>query len=52
MLSVVWYAVGGQLDVDELEEEVERDMAAKAAKGGGYKKRAFNAVFGRKKPAP
>ncbi|GAA6012942.1 hypothetical protein JCM8202_002959, partial [Rhodotorula sphaerocarpa] len=52
MLSVVWYAVGGQLDVDELEEEVVRDMAAKAAKGGGYKKRAFNAVFGRKKPAP
>lgn len=51
MLSVVWYAVGGQLDVEELEEEVERDMAEKAAKGGGYKKRMFNAIVGKKKPA-
>ncbi|GAA5964502.1 hypothetical protein JCM8115_003900 [Rhodotorula mucilaginosa] len=51
MLSVVWYAIGGQLDAEELEEEVERDMAQKAAKGGGYKKRAFNAVFRRNQPA-
>ena len=36
---------------EELEEEVERDMAQKAAKGGGYKKRAFNAVFRRNQPA-
>ncbi|GAA5870405.1 hypothetical protein JCM8547_004024 [Rhodosporidiobolus lusitaniae] len=48
MLSVVWYAVGGQLDADELEEEVHRDMAKKEAAGGGYLKRGFKAVAGRK----
>ncbi|BGP19389.1 ferroxidase fet3 [Rhodosporidiobolus nylandii] len=50
MLTVVWYAVGGQLDADELEEEVQRELDAKAAAGGGYKKRAWNALT-RRKPA-
>ncbi|GAA5959158.1 hypothetical protein JCM21900_001410 [Sporobolomyces salmonicolor] len=48
MLTVVWYAVGGQLDADELEEEVHHDMAVKAAAGGGYLKRGFKAVMGKK----
>lgn len=51
MLTVVWYAVGGQLDVEELEEEVQRKLDAKQAAGGGYIKRGFNAVTGRGKRA-
>lgn len=48
MITVVWYAVGGQLDADELNEEVHREMAAKAAAGGGLLKRGFKAVTGKK----
>ncbi|GAA5986611.1 hypothetical protein JCM11641_005166 [Rhodosporidiobolus odoratus] len=48
MLTVVWYAVGGQLDADELEEEVQREVEAKKAAGGGWIKRGFNAVRGKK----
>ncbi|GAA6021208.1 hypothetical protein JCM11491_001607 [Sporobolomyces phaffii] len=51
MLTVVWYAVGGQLDIEELEEEVQRKLEAKQAAGGGYLKRGFNAVVGKKKRA-
>ncbi|GAA5995608.1 multicopper oxidase [Rhodotorula paludigena] len=47
MITVVWYALGGQLDADELAEEVERDMAKKAAAGGGLLKRGFNAIRGK-----
>ncbi|GAA6030923.1 hypothetical protein JCM8097_008938 [Rhodosporidiobolus ruineniae] len=49
--TVVWYAVGGQLDADELEEEVQREVAAKEAAGGGYKKRLFNKITGRRMAA-
>lgn len=31
MAAVVWYAMGGQLDEDEVREEVEREMALKRA---------------------
>ncbi|GAA6063031.1 hypothetical protein JCM10212_001010 [Sporobolomyces blumeae] len=51
MLTVVWYAVGGQLDVEELEEEVQRHLEAKNAAGGGYLKRGFNALTGKSKRA-
>ncbi|GAA5832084.1 hypothetical protein JCM11251_002812 [Rhodosporidiobolus azoricus] len=51
MLTVVWYAVGGQLDADELEAEVQRDLAKKEAAGGGLLKRGFNAVTGKKASA-
>ncbi|BGP10757.1 ferroxidase fet3 [Rhodotorula toruloides] len=47
MLTVVWYAVGGQLDEDELQEEVHRDMEKKKAAGGGLLKRGFKAILGK-----
>jgi hypothetical protein len=43
--------VGGQLEAEEVEEEVRRKLEAKAAAGGGYLKRGFNAVTGRNKRA-
>lgn len=46
MAAVVWYAFGGQLDADEVEDEVRRGMEAKAAKGGGLKARAWTGVKG------
>lgn len=45
-MFVVWYAVGGQLDVEDVEDEVRRGMAEKAAKGGGLKARAWKGVKG------
>jgi len=45
------YAVGGQLDIEELEDEVRRKLEEKNAAGGGYLKRGFNAVTGRNKRA-
>ncbi|BGP42823.1 ferroxidase fet3 [Rhodotorula kratochvilovae] len=47
MLTVVWYAVGGQLDAEELQEEVARDMEVKAAAGGGFLKRGWRKVTGK-----
>lgn len=41
------YAVGGQLDEDELQEEVHRDMEKKKAAGGGLLKRGFEALTGK-----
>lgn len=32
MAAVVWYAMGGALDEDELQQEVEREVAIKQAK--------------------
>ncbi|GAA5939105.1 uncharacterized protein JCM15063_004427 [Sporobolomyces koalae] len=51
MLTVVWYAVGGQLDADELEEEVQRKLEEKRRAGGGLIKRGFNVVTGKNKRA-
>lgn len=39
MLCVVWYALGGQLDEDEVEDEVRRELEQK--KEGGLLKRSF-----------
>lgn len=39
MMAVVWYALGGQLDADEVEEEVRRDLA-KGKKEGLVKRGA------------
>lgn len=47
MLTVCWYALGGQLDADEVEEEVQRALEKKQAAGGGYLKRGFNAIRGK-----
>ncbi|BGP27055.1 ferroxidase fet3 [Rhodotorula toruloides] len=47
MLTVVWYSLGGQLDEDELQEEVHRDMEKKKAAGGGLLKRSVKNVMGR-----
>ncbi|KEI41811.1 uncharacterized protein L969DRAFT_91292 [Mixia osmundae IAM 14324] len=41
MATVFWYGFGGQLDEDELDASVKEAMEKKAARGGGYKKRAF-----------
>jgi len=42
------YAFGGELDAEELKEEVLHDMAAKKAAGGGLIKRGLKAVTGKK----
>lgn len=47
MATVVWYAMGGQLDADELHEEVVRELEKK--KKGGLIKRGVKSAFGRKK---
>lgn len=46
MATVVWYAMGGQLDADELHEEVVRELEKK--KKGGLIKRGVKSVFSRK----
>lgn len=47
MAAVVWYAfLGGQLDADDLEDEVRRAIDEKKAKGGGLKARAWKGVKG------
>ncbi|GAA5912089.1 uncharacterized protein JCM6883_007107 [Sporobolomyces salmoneus] len=49
MLTVVWYAVGGQLDIEELEREVQRKLDEKDKAGGGLLKRGFNLLTGKGK---
>ncbi|SGY78825.1 BQ5605_C008g04964 [Microbotryum silenes-dioicae] len=44
MVTVVWYALGGQLDDEELEAEVDRELEAK--KNGGLIKRGARKLFG------
>jgi iron transport multicopper oxidase len=46
MATVVWYAMGGQLDADELHEEVVRELEKK--KKGGLIKRGVKSAFGKK----
>ncbi|KAI5479835.1 laccase [Pseudohyphozyma bogoriensis] len=47
MAGVVWYAFGGQLDAEDVEDEVRRELEAK--KDGGVIKRGFKSAFGSKK---
>ncbi|ORY53401.1 Cupredoxin [Leucosporidium creatinivorum] len=47
MATVVWYAFGGQLDADELHEEVVRELKKKEK--GGLIKRGVKSAFGKNK---
>lgn len=42
MVTVVWYAFGGQLDADDLDDEVRRELEKK--KKGGLIKRGIKAL--------
>jgi iron transport multicopper oxidase len=46
MGTVIWYAMGGQLDAQEMAEEVRRDLEKK--KKGGLVKRGVQSVFTKK----
>ena len=48
MVTVVWYAMGGQLDETEVRRQVELQIARKRENGGGLLRRGAKAVFGRK----
>ncbi|TDL21948.1 Fet3 protein [Rickenella mellea] len=45
MATVVWYALGGHISEEEMEEEIRHAQDAKAARGGGVGKRLRAKIF-------